>query len=101
MDLVKVAWTDIHSCDDPWISVKEAKEMRPVSMETVGYLLEKTKDYVTVISTACEDGETVGSVNAIPMGVVKCVVPLKTDPESCSMTDCCSKSSPGFLEAKI
>ena len=65
-----ILWKDIQSCDEPWVDLKEAKEMKPVEMKTVGYILEQTEDCVVIASTLCQDGESVGSVNAIPMGTV-------------------------------
>ena len=90
MQLVRVVWVDIQSCDEPWIDLKEAKAMKPIEMTTVGYMLEESKDHVVVVSTVCSDKESVGSVNAIPRGVIRCVTPLRLDAQDCGETPCCS-----------
>lgn len=90
--LYEIKWLDIQSCDEPWVDLKEAKAMKPVEMTTLGYLLEANDEHVVVASTLCSDGETVGSVNAIPTAVIKCCMPVRRSPEDCESKDCCSGS---------
>tara|TARA_R110002096_G_scaffold14804_1_gene52299 strand:+ start:1251 stop:1541 length:291 start_codon:yes stop_codon:yes gene_type:complete len=90
--LYEITWLDIQSCDEPWIDLKEAKEMKPIEMKTLGYIIEANDDYVVVASTLCSDGETVGSVNSIPTSVIKCCMPIRKSPEDCKSETCCSGS---------
>ena len=101
MKLVRVNWMDIGSYDGPWMDLSEAKEMRPVPMETVGYILEMSETHIVVCSTVSEDG-AVGSVNSIPRGVVTGFMPLTTVPSdlplecddiNCDTCGCLGKKS--------
>ncbi len=91
-NLYEITWLDIQSCDEPWVDLKEAMEMKPIEMTTLGYLLEANKDYVVIVSTMCSDKESVGSVNAIPMAVIKCLMPVRRSPDECKSEKCCSGS---------
>lgn len=52
MKLIKITWLDHTTYDDcAWRSIEESKELRPITMTTVGYLLEDHKDYYIVAST--------------------------------------------------
>lgn len=70
MDLILVTWKDITGCDGSWMSLDEAKEMYPGPMETVGWLLKETPEYIVVASSRDTEEDTVGSVTAIPKSVI-------------------------------
>ena len=53
--VVLVVWEDAHS-EDAWTSLEDL-DTRPLSCQTVGYLVQKTKRVVTVSSTLSEDGQ--------------------------------------------
>ena len=76
MRLVRVTWVDIHSYDEPWMDLKEAQSMKPVEMDTVGWIAEESEEHIVIFSTQSTEGDSVGSINAIPKGVIKNVVSL-------------------------
>lgn len=84
LELVKVIWTDINTLKDEdtaWFSKKEAKRvaerMIKITFETVGYVVENSKDYILVGATIDRDGETFADISIIPRGVVKKITKLK------------------------
>ena len=76
MDLVQVRWIDIASYDGAWMDLGEAKEFKPSVIVTCGWILTHTDEHITLASSLSEDKEVVGSVNAIPKGVVLSITPV-------------------------
>jgi hypothetical protein len=74
---VVIRWVDINSFDGAWLDVKESKKLEPVNMETIGWIIHETKDYVVVVSTLDSSGDLAGSTNAIPKGIITKIIPLK------------------------
>lgn len=72
---VLIRWTDIASYDGAWLDLSDAKDMKPGSMETLGWIIKETPEFVVVASTVDRDEDIVGSVNAIPRAVITEIVP--------------------------
>ena len=69
-----VRWTDINSYDGSWIGLDDAKSLKPAPMETLGWIIKETEDYIVIASTLDMNDEIVGNVNAIPRAVISEVV---------------------------
>jgi hypothetical protein len=71
---VCVTWVDIVSDGGGWSTLSEALTYRPLTVETQGWIIQETEDFITVISTlspAIEDEEpAVGGIHAIPRGCI-------------------------------
>ena len=80
MKLIAVTWTDTvgHPDNDVWMTCDEAKELKPVDMTSIGYLLVERDDFIVIASTKSvdDDDDCFGNVNAIPRPCVKAVVAL-------------------------
>ena len=74
--LVHVRGVDIASHDGAWMDISEAKEFKPLAVDTCGWIVVKTDEYIVVASSISDDLEVTGSVNAIPLGCVVSIVPL-------------------------
>ena len=70
MTTVLVKWVDIASHDGAWMDLGEAKEFKPLVVETCGWLVAQNDDYITIVSSLSGEEDEVGSVNAIPKGCV-------------------------------
>ena len=70
MTPVLVKWVDIASHDGAWMDLEEAKAFKPLVVETCGWIVVDTDDYITVVSSRSSEGEVTGSVNSIPKGCV-------------------------------
>ncbi len=67
MKITKIKWKD--ACgDDGWLSLDKVKEETLVEIETVGYLVKKTKEFVT-LTMAIED-ENAGAYMVIPKKMI-------------------------------
>ena len=71
-----INWIDISSHDGAWMDLEEALKFKPIAIETCGWMIKETEDYVVVVSSVSfdEDDNVIGSVNAIPRG---CIVSIK------------------------
>jgi hypothetical protein len=67
MKLVEINWVD--SCGSPTIW-EEPEPMPPLSIISIGYLLEKNDKYVTICQSVSES-ENVGRRFTIPAGCIK------------------------------
>jgi len=76
---VAIVWTDINSFDGAWLELEESKKLQPVQMETIGWIVNETKDHVVIVSTLEAKGSLAGSTNAIPRGIIKKIIPVKHD----------------------
>tara|TARA_R100000458_G_C8203119_1_gene193038 strand:+ start:600 stop:878 length:279 start_codon:yes stop_codon:yes gene_type:complete len=74
---VVIQWVDINSFDGAWLDIKESKKLEPVNMETIGWIIHETKDYVVIVSTFDSSGDLAGSTNAIPKGIITKIIPVK------------------------
>lgn len=73
-DFIILKWVDIVGNDAAWVSKKEAREMRPLEMVTVGRVVSKTKTHITIAGTWSDaDPDTWGNLNCIPFGVLKTI----------------------------
>ena len=81
--LVLIEWLDITSNEQPWMDEEEVKKLIPLSIVTVGRLIEENDSSITVAASWGEDdGELFwGNVNCIPRGVIKSVrlLPMPED----------------------
>ena len=71
-----VKWLDITSQSEPWISLEEAKSMKPAVMVSLGWIIKETPDFITFASTVDTEEELVGDVNCIPRLVILEMMPL-------------------------
>ena len=65
-----VRWTDINSYDGSWMGLEEAKALKPAPMETLGWIIQETEEYIVIASTLDGQDDVVGNVNAIPSSVI-------------------------------
>lgn len=65
-----IRWTDITSYDGSWMGLEEAKALKPAQMETLGWIIKEDEDYIVIASTLDSGEDIVGSINAIPRGVI-------------------------------
>lgn len=72
--LVKVVWKDIQGLEDTWETLEEICELEPVSIETVGWIVVESEEYITMTSSLSTDKTFGGSVTAIPKGCVESIV---------------------------
>lgn len=74
-NLAIVRWIDISSHDGAWMDYSDAENLKPISVDTVGWIIKETNEYIVIVSSLSpEDGETVtGSVNAIPRGCIQSI----------------------------
>ena len=83
--LVEVAWRDACGGDSSWIPLREVLDTEPPICYTVGYLVKRNADTITVVSTfGMNDGEIndpatsrVGSYMVIPSGFLISVSELQ------------------------
>lgn len=70
---VKVRWHDATDDDRTWL--KEAEVLKfgsePLAVISWGWLMLKTKQYLTLAADHIQDTDTYGRVTKIPMGMVK------------------------------
>ena len=67
---VLVKWIDISSFDGPWMTKAEAKELKPIHMETLGWIIHETEEYIIVVSTLDNENDSVGNVNCLPRTLI-------------------------------
>ena len=72
MKLVKVDWMDSAACDG-WVGVTYAEEFNPSKCVTVGWVVNKTREYITVTSSR-SDTVNYSQLMTIPR---KCVISIK------------------------
>lgn len=72
----EVEWVDAtgHS---GWQSVDEALERKPVTMYTLGYVIEKTNKFLKLVRSVEDKGDDVGDVFTIPNDWVRKIKRLK------------------------
>lgn len=72
----EVEWVDAtgHS---GWQSVDEALERKPVTMYTLGYIIERTDKFLKMVRSVEDKGDDVGDVFTIPNDWVRKVKRLK------------------------
>tara|TARA_R100001460_G_scaffold2262_4_gene7481 strand:+ start:3126 stop:3398 length:273 start_codon:yes stop_codon:yes gene_type:complete len=74
--LVKVVWKDIQGLDETWVDMGDMSQFEPVSVETVGWIVVESKEYITVLSSLSADKTFGGSVTSIPKGCVDYISPV-------------------------
>ncbi len=72
MKLVKIDWVDSATIDG-WVSVAYAEDFNPSACETVGWVVKKTREYITVTSSR-SDTVNYSQLMTIPR---KCVISIK------------------------
>ena len=70
-ELVIIIWEDTASLEETWNDKEEAYELKPGIMHTVGWVMARTSEYITVSASAEFAGDLVGDVNCIPLGCIK------------------------------
>lgn len=77
MEWVLVHWLDITSCEHPWLTQEEAAVLIPAEMWSAGLIVTQNEKVLVLAGTVDPSEPAYGNVNAIPMGVVLSVRPLK------------------------
>ncbi len=68
--IVEVEWFDAQSTMEAWTVEELKKELRPLHSKSIGYLIEKNKDYL--ILGFCDFGNgLIKHHQVIPIGMVK------------------------------
>lgn len=81
--IVKIEWVDASS-EGPWVHEKKIDGL--INATTIGMLIRKNKEAVTIAHTRCPDGDLAG-VFHIPRGCVKSIeylteIPAKSEGNS-------------------
>lgn len=64
LPLVEIEWVDSHSTSDgAWHSVDEARSSVEMSQHTVGYLIEDTRSWITLVGSLSLVGDRVNQVS--------------------------------------
>jgi len=79
--LVKVVWKDIQGLDETWVDMETMSDFEPVSVETVGWIVVESKEYVTLLSSLSVDQTFGGSITSIPKGCIESMVLVSEVPE--------------------
>jgi hypothetical protein len=69
MKIVEVIWNDSKGVTSGWEPKDELEQLKPVHINSVGYLLEDREDYVTILQSDSAD-EVVGRMT-IPKGCIR------------------------------
>ncbi len=72
MKIVKVDWWDSASLDG-WVSVEYAETFAPSKCETIGWIIKKTREYVTLVASK-SDTVNYCQLFSIPR---KCIISIK------------------------
>ena len=78
--MVIIHWIDISSHDGAWMDLCEAQTFEPIEVQTCGWVVKETPEYVTVVSSLSpkKDDAVAGSINAIPRGCIQSIYPVET-----------------------
>ena len=70
--LVRMVWNDACDSHDPWISERELDEFAstPALVESVGYLIKKTKTHITIAGDWLDDQKLWGRCTKVPKKMV-------------------------------
>ena len=68
--MVVVEWEDITGNSEPWFTVRDALDLEPARMTTVGWLISDKPDYI-IISSTLGDKEEASDINCIPKSVIR------------------------------
>lgn len=72
MKLVLVDWVDAISADSGWKTIEKMKKAVPHPCRSVGWIVNQTKDFVTLVSSLTDDGDCDGDI-LIPRGMIKSI----------------------------
>ena len=72
--LVKVVWKDIQGLDETWVDIGDVSDFEPVSVETVGWIIVESDEYLTLLSSLSADKTFGGSITSIPKGCIESMV---------------------------
>lgn len=76
---VEVIWNDASSNSETWVSVADISA--PEQVNTCGWLVRDTPDYITVASSVSADGrddDIVGNTMTIPRGMIVTIKELRS-----------------------
>ena len=54
-NIVEVKWLDSKGVTTGWEYIDELQSLKPAECKTVGYLIERTKQYITVAQSVSEE----------------------------------------------
>ncbi len=74
--LIIIIWEDTAGLDETWNDRQEARDLRPGTMSSVGWIIEDNPHYITITSSAEFDTDLVGDVNCIPIGCIQKIINL-------------------------
>lgn len=74
LPLLEIEWVDSHSTSDgAWHSLDEARSSPNLNLHTVGYLIEDSKSYLTLVGSLSLVGDKVSQVSG-DMTIPKCAI---------------------------
>ena len=74
--LIIIIWEDTAGLDETWNDRQEARDLKPGTMSSVGWIIEDNPHYITITSSAEFDADLVGDVNCIPIGCIQKIINL-------------------------
>ena len=74
--LIIIIWEDTAGLDETWNDRQEARDLKPGTMSSVGWIIEDNPHYITITSSAEFDADLVGDVNCIPIGCIQKIIDL-------------------------
>lgn len=70
MKLVQIIWND--ACgQDGWVTERELLKQKPVVHNSVGYVVQDTKEHITITMSYDEDKDSLGAWLLIPKAYIK------------------------------
>jgi len=75
MKIVLVEWLDCH-CEDMWTVEDDARNLEPIVVKSVGYLIEQTETKV-ILSAMVSERTTMSMIVCIPRGSIVNITEIK------------------------
>ena len=77
--MVIVDWVDTTSPQDKWTCIVDVRGRAPLECQTIGFVIERTQDYITVAGTTTDEGEVamLSHIMTIPTGCLRRVRSLR------------------------
>lgn len=72
-----VKWLDTTSIEEPWASPEDSKALRPLAVITVGKVLHRNDEYITVAGSVGLEDVEYGDVTCIPQGCIEKIINLE------------------------
>lgn len=71
--MVVVDWVDTTSPQDKWQCIIDVRGRPPLECQTMGFVIERTPDYITIAGTMTEDEDIpmLSHIMTIPTGCIR------------------------------